>query len=104
MNASDNITFNVIIFNFNSRKFEYYDILPYFIREYKERELNLSTFEEFKEFILREAQYQFWARCEYEIILQGWPCTDITEKWDVYDQIKMNIDIITQLFISVIKK
>ena len=92
--------FNVIIFNFNTRKFEYYDILPYFIREYKENNLNLSSSEEFKKFILDEAQYQFWGRCEYEIILQGWPCTDIEEKWDVYDQIKMNIDVIVNLLME----
>lgn len=99
----ENQTFNVIFYNFNARKFEYYNILPYFIREYKEQELNLSTFEEFKKFILDEAQYQFWGRCEYEMILQGWPNTDVEEKWDIYDQIKMNINVITNLFIDVIK-
>ena len=38
------IKFNVIIFNFNAKKFEYYNIFPYFIRKYKEENLNLSTF------------------------------------------------------------
>ena len=101
--------FNVINFNFNAKKFESYDVIPYFVRAYQERiELHKkypsdsnfnvpNTFDEFKEFIKDRAQYQFWARCEYEIILVDWPCQKTEEKWDVYDQIMMNLDIITQL-------
>ena len=118
--------FNVINFNFNAKKFEAYDIIPYLVRKYNERvdtcneleedlkkatsehECNLYTdslkywkvpvtFDEFKKFVQQESQYQFWSRCEYEIILVDWPCQKTEEKWDVYDQIMMNLDIITQL-------
>ena len=41
--------------------------------------------------------YQFWSRCEYEIILIDWPCQQKHEKWDVYKQIMMNIDIVTDI-------
>lgn len=118
--------FNVINFNFNAKKFEAYDIIPYLVRKYNERvdtcneleedlkkatsehECNLYTdslkywkvpvtFDEFKKFVQQESQYQFWSRCEYEIILVDWPCQKTEEKWDVYDQIMMNLDIITQI-------
>lgn len=121
--------FNVINFNFNAKKFEAYDVIPYLVREYYEqieqydaskRELeeaktedeikiaksNLDywsvpvTFDEFKKFVKDKAQDQFWSRCEYEIILVDWPCQKIEEKWDVYDQIMMNLDIVTQLVIE----
>lgn len=119
-------SFNVINFNFNARKFEAYDVIPYLVREYHEQierynaakleleeaktedEIKIAksnldywrvpqTFGEFKKFVKDRAQYQFWSRCEYEIILVDWPCQKTEEKWDVYDQIMMNLDIITQI-------
>lgn len=42
----------------------------------------------------------WWSRCEYEIILCGWPNSDTKEKQDIYKQIRMNIDIITRLLIE----
>lgn len=90
--------FNVIRFNFTLQKFESYNIIPFFVNicRYK----NLRTFEEYKDIIKSEARYYFWARCEHELILQGWPCTNITKKWDIYGQIMINIDVITNLIIQ----
>lgn len=96
--------FNVIWQDFNTRKFEEYDIIPYFIREYqrdKEKEWPLpKTFIEFKDWVTRRSVYQFWGRCEYELILCGWPNEDTQEKWDIHRQIMMNIDLITELIIQ----
>lgn len=92
--------FNVINYDFNKNKFETYDVLPYLRDCYKEKENKPKSFSEFKEFIEKEAMYQFWARCEYEIILIDWPCKKHSEKWDVYKQIMMNIDIITELLMK----
>lgn len=118
--------FNVINFDFNAKKFKAYDVIPYFVREYHEQierynaakleleeaktedEIKIAksnldywkvpvTFDEFKQFVKDRAQYQFWSRCEYEIILVDWPCQKTEEKWDVYDQIMMNLDIVTQI-------
>ena len=89
--------FNVIIYDPNGKKFVSYNIIPYFIECYKERAKPLKTFKEFKDFIIKEARYQFWARCQYEIILSDWPCQQHEEKWDVYNQIMMNINVITKL-------
>ena len=104
--------FNVINYNFNAQKFESYDVIPYLINAYKDtvkRHHNNpndkywkvpQTFDEFKEFVKKESQYQFWSRCEYEIILVDWPCQKHEEKWDVYDQIMMNLDIVTKLLME----
>ena len=89
--------FNTIIYNINRRKFETYDVIPYLVNCYKEEKKKPKTFDEFKKFIERKAQYQWWSRCEYEIILVDWPCKETEEKWDIYDQVMMNIDIITNL-------
>lgn len=122
-------SFNVINFDFNAQKFVAYDIIPYFVRSYNEQiaryntaksELEASktkleikiaksnldywkvpvTFDEFKQFVKDRAQYQFWSRCEYEIILVDWPCQKTEEKWDVYDQIMMNLDVVTRLVVE----
>lgn len=94
--------FNVIIYDFNSKKMVPYDIIPYLVRCYDESNDKPSTFEKLKDFIIKESKYQWWSRCEYEIILSDWPNDKDREKWDVYKQITMNIDIITQIFINTI--
>lgn len=98
------LEFNVICWGCNSHEFEPYDIMPYLIRVYKDKKkkkkIDLKTFEDYKKFILDESMYQWWSRCEYEIILSDWPCNIKSEKWDVYRQIQMNIDLITKLFME----
>lgn len=89
-------SFNVIWQDFNRRIFEPYDVMPYFIQEYQDSEEKPQTFDEFKEFIEQKSVYMFWSRCEYEIVLCGWPNTDTQEKWDIHQQIMMNIDIVTE--------
>lgn len=124
--------FNVIIYDFNGKKFTTYDVLPYLRNAYEERvvrhkellkkikrskKLDESilddkynkvpvTFNDFKEFVKSESQYQFWSRCEYEIILSDWPPSNppIEEKWDVFDQIMMNHDIVTKLLMEDVAK
>ena len=96
--------FNVIIQDFNSKEFVSYDIFPYLTHEYKILKNKPSTYEDFKEFIKAKSMYQWWSRCEYEIILTGWPNTDFHKKIDIYWQIMMNIDVITELFIKHIQQ
>jgi len=94
--------FNVINYDCNAKKFVTYDIIPYLKEQYKKvkKKDRPSTFEELKEFVKNESMYQFWSRCQYEIILMDWPCKQIDEKWDVYDQIIMNLDTITNILID----
>ena len=115
--------FNVIVYNINNNKFESYDVIPHLVSQYKKREDKPKTFDEFKEFVKNESLYQWWSRCEYEIILSPWPYTsspserydkkgeDDIEAWkehwkkhlkecekiDVHYQVMMNLDVITNL-------
>lgn len=116
-------TFNVIIYDFNKKKFESYDIMPYLVRtweefvdkviDFREETDNYwklpTNFEEYKKWVKSRLQYQFWSRCEYELILSPWPPKEneegeiileesTAEKWDIYKQCEMNLDIITQIF------
>lgn len=107
--------FNVIVFNFNKNDIEPYDVIPYFIEEYKERVKDNKrwhdskgfivpkTRKELKAFIESKSQYQFWARCEYEIIIGDWPPSGFEKKIDVHQQIMMNIDTITDILSEELK-
>lgn len=95
--------YNVINFDFNHRIFKEYDIFPYLTDRYKSEKEKLTSFEEFKQFIIDKSRYMWWARCEYEIILLDWPIQKTKEKWDIHKQVMMNIDVITKLFMKHIK-
>lgn len=107
--------FNVIVYDFNRQIFKPYNVMPYFVRTYKETIENHKnypdsnyfkipkTFEEFKKFVNDNSLYQFWGRCEYEIILFDWPNEKHYEKWDVHEQIKMNLDLVTKIFMENVK-
>ena len=93
-------SFFVINYNINKKVFEPYDIMPHLIETYKKEKNKSKDHNSIKEFIKSEAMYMWWSRCEYEIILADWPSTKHLEKWDIYKQILMNIDIITDIFIE----
>ena len=95
--------YNVINFDFNGRTFEEYDIFPYLTRCYNQAKKAPETFEDFKQFIIDKSRYEWWARCEYEIILLDWPVQETKEKWDIHKQVMMNIDVITKLFMEHVK-
>lgn len=103
----------VLSWDFNRKTTEYYDIMPYLMRTFKEekerghyvffKDGEPETFEMFKEFILSATRYQFWARCEYEIVVTGFPVQDHSVKLDIFDQIKHNIDVVTHHFMKQLK-
>ena len=96
------ISFNVINFDFNSGKFEAYDVMPYFIRCYRDenKDKRPVTYDEFKEFVKSKSIYMYWARCEYELILSDWPNGSKQKKIDIHEQIMMNIDIVTDVLMK----
>ena len=87
--------FNVIVEDHG--RFAPYDIMEYLLDKWKESDIKPYSFKETREFIKKEAMYQWWARCQYEIIISDWPPSGKEEKWDVYKQIKMNLDLITRV-------
>lgn len=89
---------------YNNGELKKYDIIPYLVDKYeslsRKNRPNLRLYNSVKEFIVKECRYQFWSRCEYEIIISSWPDEINKEKIDVYDQIVLNIDIITKILTS----
>lgn len=117
-------TFNVLLWDFNSDKMTHYDVLPYLRRciagrkkEAKKAEKSKriqklkeerpddfkryyafpDTYKDFVDFITNEARYQYWGRCEYEMICHGWPVRKNNHKLDVYEQIEMNLGTICEI-------
>lgn len=117
-------TFNVIGYNFNNKEFVPYNIIPYLVSQYEIATHKPKTFDEFKKFVKKESLHQWWARCEYEIVLGPWPYTlspserakeeDNVEAWkehwkkhldecqkiDVHSQVMINLDVITSLLMD----
>lgn len=95
----------VLSWNFNKDALEQYNIMPYLIDCYKKikksrRKTTPTTFDEIKQFILDMSLYQFCSRCQYEIIITGWPKHKNEVKTDIHYQIVMNIDTITKHFME----
>lgn len=98
------IPFYVIHQDFNLKVFEPYDIMPYLIERYNKIKNKPKTKDDFIEFIKSESMYQWWSRCEYEIIICGWPNQDTQEKWDIHKQVMMNIEVIADILMDNCKK
>lgn len=107
--------FYTLTWDMNRDEVENYDIMPYLVSTWKEDKARKhkiwfkssdddtkepTTVEEWKKAILAASRYQFWARCEYEIIISEWPTEKHRVKLDVFDQINANIDVITKLFME----
>lgn len=95
--------FYVINENINAKEFEKYDVMPYLIRcydEVKRKKTKPTTFDEFKEFVKDNSTYMYWARCQYEVVLQSWPCGNHDKKIDVHWQLMMNLDLVTRLLME----
>ena len=45
----------------------------------------------------RECSYYFWGKCEYEVVIKGWPNEKTERKIDVYTQLIENWDVFEEL-------
>lgn len=98
--------FNVIEYDFNSRKVVPYDVLKYFRRSWNDKRFNFNkssvkSKKDLKTWIERASQYQFWSRCEYECLIAPWPyrqlkvsdyTNEISEDYDKEYNVKLIID------------
>ena len=50
----------------------------------------------------RKCQYYFWAKCEYEVIVTGWPDTKTERKIDIYEQLDANWETFKNMAFEVI--
>jgi len=108
--------FNVLLWNFNTDSLEHYDVLPYFRERYKENQKKakskrassiyklVETLDDMRELVKKSSLYMFWARCEYEMILHGWPVQRNEYKLDVHEQVMMNIETISKLLFEEVSK
>lgn len=91
------LEWNVLMQDFNSGKIKNCNIFGNdFILEIQSAEI--KTYLELREYIDNWARYHYWCRAEYEISVGGlfskYP--DEFEKIDIYRQIRMNLDRITE--------
>lgn len=88
------IPFYVINENmFKRHTFGPYNIMPYLVEEYKDTKKSKHrktpvTFEEFKTFVKDKCQYQYWGRCEYEVLIGSWPFGSYKMRQEVKEFIK----------------
>ena len=99
--------FNVLRWDINGNKVEYYDVLPYFRKCYNscKKKDRPVTRDQWEEFVHDKGTYMFWARCEYEILISQWPPHPSPDKnkhikMDVWNQINSNLDVVVNLLMS----
>lgn len=113
--------------DFNTNEVVKYDIMPYLMNVYQKCLLTGNWWmmddparrpvfaKDYRVFVTRACKHQYWSRCEYEWLMLSWPVgkTDTLEechkvlnssnKIDVWDQIEMNLDTVTEVFTQNIK-
>lgn len=88
--------FNVLLYNFSTRKVDHYDVIPYFIDQWHHHRFDknlVKTKEDLKEWIKHASQYHFWARCQYETLLAAWPFGTKKMTEDIKKLIDSGVDI-----------
>lgn len=100
-----NLEWNVLNWDNNFKKVKSINILNdnLKITIYKNiKSKKIKNYKELKEFLNREFQYHYWSRSEYEMAICDIFMKNIieAEKIDVYDQIKINLDRITEYIIN----
>lgn len=88
------LEWNVYVDDFNKKEIVVHNIFNhyFFVEDLKKIIKKYTDKKEFSEQVRKILMYYYWSKCEWEIILQGWPCTKDfkEEKIDVYDQIMLN--------------
>lgn len=78
----ENNIFNVLLMDINKNSVIAYDVLPYFRREWKAspyvwgdkyEKIEVKDKETLKQWVENKSRSQFWAQCEYEILIGKWP-------------------------------
>ena len=74
----------------------------FYILDKKWNQVPVRTKEQLQKFIEGVFKYHYWAKCEWEFLAIDWPYRDTIEtsrpvKIDVFDQLKPNIPVITDL-------
>lgn len=94
-----NLTWNVLNYSWDDKKIVNYniirqDLIDKIVKKYRKKEL--KNIEELKQLIKGWAMYHYWSRYEYEILAGDFSEKPDLEKIDVYRQIEMNLDRLTE--------
>ena len=86
------LEWNVFRYNCNSRKIEAFNIfVGTFLKDVEKLLQRNATKEEFNDQLKSALMYTYWARCEYEILIEPWiGSEDVEEKVDIYTQVMLN--------------
>ena len=92
-----NLEWNVFIGNFNSKKIETYNIFNHgrfkddCDRAWKKHKKNFYAF---SKAVKGSLMYNFWSKCEWEVIISHWPPSERfnDKKIDVFEQVVQNWD------------
>lgn len=69
----------------------------------KTRRKKKYTPDELVEMELRhKCMYYFWSKCEYEVMVTGWPDTNTERKIDIYQQLDANWELFKKMAFEVI--
>ena len=93
-------TWNVLNWDFNSDKLEVYDVGYRFVNAVDSDKLASlpKNYAELDDYLNSEAHYRFWAKCEYEMIITGWPQQKNEAKIDICTQLRLNWDRFVKAF------
>lgn len=70
----------------------------------KQKRKKKYTTDELVELKLRhKCMYYFWSKCEYEVIVTGWPDTKTERKIDIYQQLDANWDVFKSMVLERIR-
>ena len=91
------LEWNVYIENFNKKEIEVYNIFNHggFWNDIVVSKNKYKEKEDFLEDVKKRLMHHYWSRCEWEIILSGWPPSTKfnNKKIDVYQQVLLNWEL-----------
>ena len=98
------LQWNVMIHDFNSNNIRSYNVLndSYIIDSLKNaiKKGEVTSFNDVKNFLSGKFKAQYWSRTEYEMLVSGLFDKSEAKKIDVWYQLEMNIDNITEYVIN----
>ena len=93
-------TWKVWIWSFNQDELMPYDVGCRFVDEVDSDRLSSlpRSYAELEDYLRSKACYYFWSKCEYEMIVTGWPQQKNEAKIDVCTQLRLNWDRFVKAF------
>lgn len=95
---NSNLEWYVLKYDFNSNEIVNYNVMIGLAEKLHKKVKKKEVYDKktLKEFLQREFMSQYWARCEYEILVSGLFNKSEKEKIDIWRQLEMNLDNIVE--------